>query len=579
MVNAQQYVGYVVISRESPMRTTKIYADLLDESVREGDVVTIVSQDGSPLAIGVVSNVEVYSAVDKFEYASLGIRLTQGQPATKPRLFRKASINILVKLKNETFDKAYAIKLPERSDTDALWKSLIPDPNKRILAGFLKGREPIPAFYYADFLLGPEGAHLNVGGMSGLAAKTSYLRFLMFSLIEYMERTQQEIYIIAFNVKRLDFMGLHRIPDSENDLDKCIEAWGRNKGIDNETLQIYKQMYKEIFNAMYNYRNNIKYFTYQDDPYRNKPEFMSNAQVYSYGLLDLGTEGLIAGLFEEEDEASILQMNLITKIMNIIAEYSHLRPSMNTLRQVLECLRAERASSKPSRSGTHSDSAQNICARILQEMSPDPRTVEAVMRRLDGFLERAKHIIDRSAPSSSPIRADGLVKGVNVIQLYGLSDVEKRVIVSCVINDILRFAEEMQRKGKDKAFVIIVDELNKYAPTSKSPIKKILVEIAARGRDLRVSLFGAEQFPSDIDSQVLGNTGTLVVGRMPLAELEEKMYKIFGELRNTAGYLGKGEVLVHHPIYLQPLILSFPPPINDIMRESLSTNMVTQNEL
>jgi hypothetical protein len=575
MVTEQQHVGYVVISKESPMRATKIYADLFDESVREGDVVTIVSKDGSPLAIGVVSNVEVYSAVDRFEYASLSTRLTQGPPPTTPKLFRKASINILVKLKNETFDKAYAIKLPERSDTNALWKSLIPDPKKRILAGFLKGSEPMPAFYHADFLLGPEGAHLNVGGMSGLAAKTSYLRFLMFSLIEYMERTQEDIYIIAFNVKRLDFMGLHRIPESENDLDKYIESWGRNKGIDNETLKIYKQMYKEIFNAMHNYKNNIKYFTYMDDPYRNKPEFMENAQVYSYGVLDLGTEGLIAGLFEEEDEASILQMNLITKIMNVIVEHSRHSPSMNTLRESLDCLRAGRSSSRPNRSGTQSDSAQSICARVLQEMSPDPRTVEAVMRRLDGFLERAKHIIDRSNPSSSPIRAEGFVKGVNVIQLYGLSDVEKRVVVSCVINNILKFAEEEQRKGKDKAFVIIVDELNKYAPTSKSPIKKTLVEIAARGRDLRVSLFGAEQFPSDIDSQVLGNTGSLVVGRMPLAELEEKMYKIFGELRNNAGYLGKGEVLVHHPIYLQPLILSFPPPINDIIRESQSTNMVT----
>jgi hypothetical protein len=570
MVNARQYVGYVVVSKETPMRGMKIYADLFDESVREGDVVAIVSQDGSPLAIGVVSNVEVYSVVDRFEYASLGVRLTQGQPATKPKLFRKASVNILMKLKNETFDKAYAIKLPERSDMDALWKSLIPDPRKRILAGFLKGRELIPAFYHVDFLLGPEGAHLNVGGMSGLAAKTSYLRFLMFSLIEYMERTQQEIYIIAFNVKRLDFMGLHRIPDSQDELDKCIEIWGRNKGIDNETLQIYKQMYKEFFNAMRNYKNNIKYFTYKDDPYRNNPEFMNNAQVYSYGLLDLGMEGLIAGLFEEEDEASILQMNLITKIMNVIAGDPHLRPSMDTLRQVLECLRVERTSSRPGRTGTHSDIAQNICARILQEMSPDPRTVGAVMRRLDGFLERARRIIDRSAPSSTPIRPEGFVKGINVIQLYGLSDVEKRVIVSCVINEILRYAEEEQRKGKDKAFVIIVDELNKYAPTSKSPIKKILVEIAARGRDLRVSLFGAEQFPSDIDSQVLGNTGTLAVGRMSLAELEERMYRIFGELRNTAGYLGKGEMLVHHPIYFQPLILSFPPPINDIMRESVS---------
>lgn len=36
----------------------------------------------------------------------------------------------------------------------------------------------------AQFILGPEGAHLNISGISGLAAKTSYAMFLMKSIQE-----------------------------------------------------------------------------------------------------------------------------------------------------------------------------------------------------------------------------------------------------------------------------------------------------------------------------------------------------------------------------------------------------------
>jgi DNA helicase HerA-like ATPase len=189
-----------------------------------------------------------------------------------------------------------------------------------------------------------------------------------------------------------------------------------------------------------------------------------------------------------------------------------------------------------------------------------------LIRRLDGFITRAKHILSLDKPSSSPIRAESFIKGINIVQLYGLSEIEKRVILTSVINEVLKDAEEKQRQGIDRAYIIIVDELNKYAPRTRTPIKASLIEIAARGRDLRVSLFGAEQFPSDIDGQVLGNTGTLVIGRSFPTELEDRSYRIFGELKAVAERLGKGEVLVYHPIHLQPLILMFPPPLNDVMR-------------
>jgi hypothetical protein len=540
----------------------RLYANLVDDSVKEGDVVTIVTRTGDPIAVGVITSVEVLSLLDRFELAALSTTLSPApelEAPTKIKALRKATINILLRLKNLPLEQAYAIKIPEKNDIEELWRSLIPEERKRVLAGFLKGVEPLPAYYHADFLLGSEGAHLNVGGISGLAAKTSYLRFLVYSLLEYMERTNLDIRIIAFNVKRLDFLGLHKIPDKEEDVDVCIDDWGKRRGISQEVLDVYKKMYSHLFDAIHNYRNNIMYFTYHGDPYKNNEEFMLNPQIYKYGLLDLGVDGLVAGLFEEEDEASILQINLLAKVYSVAKEKGW---SFNDLKILLELLQDECVVKTPL---SRRDIAQE-CQNIKQQVSAHRQTVAALIRRLDGFITRAKHILSLDKPSSSPIRAESFIKGINIVQLYGLSEIEKRVILTSVINEVLKDAEEKQRQGIDRAYIIIVDELNKYAPRTRTPIKASLIEIAARGRDLRVSLFGAEQFPSDIDGQVLGNTGTLVIGRSFPTELEDRSYRIFGELKAVAERLGKGEVLVYHPIHLQPLILMFPPPLNDVMR-------------
>lgn len=558
-MSAHEFVGYVTVSRETPIKASRLYANLVDDSVREGDVVSIVTHDGTPIAVGVITGVEVISLLDRFDQAALSSTLSQAlqtEVPTRVRTLRKASINILLRLRDLPLERAYAIKIPNRGEVEELWRGLLYEERKRILAGFLKGREPLPAYYHADFLLGPEGAHLNVGGISGLAAKTSYLRFLVYSLLEYMERTNQDIRVVVFNVKRLDFLGLHKIPDREDEVNACIDDWGRRKGISKEVLELYKKMYGYIFDAVRNYKNNIMYFTYKDDPYRNSEDFMQNPQLYSYGLLDLGVEGLIAGLFEEEDEASALQINLLTKLYSIALEKGW---SLNVLKEFLEALHdCDKAQYKDLR---------EACKAFKNKVQVHRETLGAVIRRLDGFITRAKRILDLDEPRSRPIRAESLVKGINIIQLYGLSDIEKRVLVTSVINEVLKNAEEMQRQSIDRAYVIIVDELNKYAPRTKAPIKSSLIEIAARGRDLRTSLFGAEQFPSDIDGQVLGNTGTLAIGRSTPTELEDRIYRVFGELRVVVERLSKGEVLVYHPVYSQPLILMFPPPLNDIMRE------------
>lgn len=54
----------------------------------------------------------------------------------------------------------------------------------KLPAGYIEmyegvNKQRLPVFFNSHFLIGPEGAHLNISGISGLASKTSYAMFLM----------------------------------------------------------------------------------------------------------------------------------------------------------------------------------------------------------------------------------------------------------------------------------------------------------------------------------------------------------------------------------------------------------------
>ena len=56
----------------------------------------------------------------------------------------------------------------------------------------------------ADFLLGPEAAHLNISGMSGLATKTSAIEWLLASVFAHFPEEKGSIAAVCFNVKGPD---------------------------------------------------------------------------------------------------------------------------------------------------------------------------------------------------------------------------------------------------------------------------------------------------------------------------------------------------------------------------------------
>jgi hypothetical protein len=111
--------------------------------------------------------------------------------------------------------------------------------------------------------------------------------------------------------------------------------------------------------------------------------------------------------------------------------------------------------------------------------------------------------------------------------------------------------------------IVIVDELNNYAPAGarETYVMRTLRDICARGRYLGLVLFGAQQFRSQVDKQIIGNASTSLYGRIEMEEMAQPGYQIFSPaVKEKMGALSPGEVLVRHPYFTQPIFVRFPRP-------------------
>ena len=126
-------------------------------------------------------------------------------------------------------------------------------------------------------------------------------------------------------------------------------------------------------------------------------------------------------------------------------------------------------------------------------------TVAAFMRRLRGSLGR----VGRLVGAGESRRIDRALEAVTVVDIHDLHEAAQRFVVGALISEVHR---EKEGKGRFPLSVIVLDELNKYAPREGwSPIKDTLVDLAQRGRSLGVILIGAQQSASRIEPDVLAN--------------------------------------------------------------------------
>jgi hypothetical protein len=178
-------------------------------------------------------------------------------------------------------------------------------------------------------------------------------------------------------------------------------------------------------------------------------------------------------------------------------------------------------------------------------------SVQAFQRRLAAVSRRLGHLV-RTNVAPFELKSE-----VNVVDLHALHDEAQRFIVGALLDTIF---EEKQHLGREPLRFIVLDELNKYAPKSDtSPIKELLVDVAARGRSLGVILIGAQQSAGNVEPAIIENAAVKIVGRLDAGSADS--YRFLGpELRERATRFLPGTMIVDQPLVPAPIPLLFPFP-------------------
>src|SRR3954469_15294330 len=86
---------------------------------------------------------------------------------------------------------------------------------------YRSGGTEAPIYLDADFLLGPEAAHLNITGVSGLATKTSAVEWLLNSIFTHFPASKGSVAAVCFTVKGPDLCFLDQ-PGTLDDRDRDL---------------------------------------------------------------------------------------------------------------------------------------------------------------------------------------------------------------------------------------------------------------------------------------------------------------------------------------------------------------------
>ena len=403
--------------------------------------------------------------------------------------------------------------------------------------GFLKMYEGhgereivLPVNLDAQFLLGSEGAHLNISGISGLAAKTSYAMFLMKSVQENFS----DCAFIIFNVKGKDLMAIHE-PNDE------------------DSAQIYNSL-----GLSGNPFENVRYYAPRSFDADKVTSYLPQNDVEKYLAADLLKKFVyvytedresLEMLFADIDDTSQTMDSIIGKIIDDNDyDFSGISTWGNFLDKVNEL----------SRKG-NSGKSNEISVLSWRKFK----------RIINKAIKHDAMFVSRAVPQNHECRLEDELKNisagsVSVIDIAKLSSDKQAFVFGDVLKTIYKLKLGEYDLTPPSKIIVFMDELNKFASkdTSKnSPILRQLLDVAERGRSLGIILFGAEQFRSNIHGRVTGNCATLAFGRTNVLETTTKDYSALpSTYKNILTRLEQGEYVIQNPIFRSLLKVRFPKP-------------------
>jgi len=386
----------------------------------------------------------------------------------------------------------------------------------------------------ADFLLGPEAAHLNITGVSGLATKTSAVEWLLASIFTHFPEDKGSIAAVCFNVKGPDLCYL----DQPGRIEESDEALYEKLGV------VPKPFDQVEYFAPYTARGITL------NTFRNNEALLDNVTPLSWGLREVLQ---FAEVLLNKDDIDAKADALIDFIKENVVDKEFSDPILQKKHTV--------------QSFADLDAWFRDVLQGMERKDGDSwrthhvATIRKVRNRLSNISTRCAGLVTDSGAVSDLPFGSFADRTVYVVDVANLEEDAQDLIFARIVSNL---REHLERRDLGvKHLVVFVDELNKYAPGDGADtyVRKMLLDIAERGRYLGLVLFGAQQFRSQVHRRVVGNSGTALFGRMDPDELSTPGYAVLSPATRTKlATLEKGQLMVRHPHFTQPIFVRFPRP-------------------
>lgn len=392
-----------------------------------------------------------------------------------------------------------------------------------------------PVYLDADFLVGPEAAHCAITGVSGLATKTSAFEFLLASLFAHFPAAKGRVAALCFNVKGPDLCYL----DQPGPLEPQDLALYEALGVPPEPFARVRYF------APYTARGGVL------NTARAHPELLHNVTPLTWGLAEVLQYAEVLLNKDDVDAKADALIDFIRETVvgrpftdallarpHVVRSFADLDAWFRELLRGLE----------------HGDQQSWRTHHVA--------TIRKVRNRLVNIATRCAGLVtDGGTSSDLPFDGGFEDRAVYVVDVANLEEDAQDLVFARIVS---RLREQLERRalGVDH-LVVFVDELNKYAPGDgpDTYVRQMLLDVAERGRYLGLVLFGAQQFRSQVHRRVVGNAGTQLYGRMDADELAAPGYAtLTPAVRTKLSALEKGQLMVRHPHFTQPVFVRFPRP-------------------
>lgn len=388
----------------------------------------------------------------------------------------------------------------------------------------------------SHFLIGPDGAHINVSGISGLAAKTSYSMFLLNAIQQKFRLDSGETAaFVLFNVKGRDLMAIDEPNIELSDKDKKIYS---DLGLEVEPFHNVRYYYP------YGKGGHLQSYAAPEDIASQKSRHIAFPYKFSFeqslDMLDL--------LLANEDDSTGTLESCVNFIINGGGEFSGVSKWKTLIEKIDNCTKTSNAGGQKNEIQVASWRKFKRCVSKAINNDIFANTVTS------GEVELSQEI------------ANNLRSGeVMVIDIARLDENSQSFVFGSVARAIYDLKLGASRDDIPDKVIIFVDELNKYASTDVpkgSPILKQILDIAERGRSLGIILFSVEQFRSAIHDRVKGNCATSAYGRTNAIEESKPDYRYIPKAyQNMLTRLSPGEYIISNPALRSLVNIRFPRPL------------------